>query len=459
MGYDEARLLLTRTRFAASEREIAEFAALSREQAVEQLLRTAGTPQTPAPAWAEKWERPPRLNQLSDEERRAYQRELVRRNGELRGWWLREMLASASPLTEKMTVFWHNHFVSSMQKVRAPQLMYRQNLLLRKHALGNFGELLHAVAKDPAMIIYLDGATNRKGEPNENFAREVMELFTLGEGHYGEQDVKQAARAFTGWGLDLDSGEFRARPALHDEGVKTVLGKSGNFDGAAVLDILLARPECAAFIVAKLWREFVSPVPDRAEVERIAARFRDSGYDIKAALRALLTADALYAPANRASLTKSPVDLVVGTLRQFNFEIGEPAPFVVQLRNFGQDLFAPPNVRGWVGGDRWINSSTLLARKQLLERLFDADVLGEMQRSASAGEARDERADGKERPPRPFGDMRFDSNRWLAQFEGADSAAIDRLLLPAAAVSTADPATRGIERVRGAVLDPVYQLK
>ena len=198
------------------------------------------------------------------------------------------MLTTPSPLTEKMVLFWHNHFVSSLQKVRSPVLMYRQNALLRKHALGYFGDLLHEVAKDPAMVIYLDSASNRKGQPNENFAREVMELFTLGEGNYGENDIKEAARAFTGWSLDPDTGEFVVRPLIHDDGVKTVLGRSGNFDGDAVLDILLAQPQTAEFIVAKLWREFVSPTPDPAEVKRIARMFRDNRYNIKVALRALL---------------------------------------------------------------------------------------------------------------------------------------------------------------------------
>ena len=175
---------------------------------------------------------------------------------------------------------------------------------------------LHAIARDPAMVIYLDSASNRKGQPNENFAREVMELFTLGEGHYTEHDVKEAARAFTGWSIDPASGAFQFRSGAHDNGFKTVLGNSGNLDGDTVLNILLAHPQTAEFIVGKLWREFVSPTPDTAEVRRIASELRDSGYNIREALRALLMSDAFYAPSNRAVLVKSPVDLVVGTLRQ-----------------------------------------------------------------------------------------------------------------------------------------------
>ncbi len=148
----------------------------------------------------------------ADEQRKLAQREQVEKGVELRGWWMTEMLTTPSPLTEKMVLFWHNHFVSSLQKVRSPVLMYRQQLVLRKHALGYFGDLLHEVSKDPAMVIYLDNASNRKGQPNENFAREVMELFTLGEGNYKETDIKEAARAFTGWSIDPDTGEFVARP-------------------------------------------------------------------------------------------------------------------------------------------------------------------------------------------------------------------------------------------------------
>ena len=185
---------------------------------------------------------------MSEEQRKLAQRELFEKGAELRGWWMTEMLTTPSPLTEKMVLFWHNHFVSSLQKVRSPVLMYRQQQVLRKHALGYFGDLLHDVSKDPAMVIYLDNASNRKAQPNENFAREVMELFTLGEGNYSEQDIKEAARAFTGWSIDPDTGEFVARPLIHDDGVKTVLGRSGNFDGDGVLDILLEQPQTAEFI-------------------------------------------------------------------------------------------------------------------------------------------------------------------------------------------------------------------
>jgi uncharacterized protein (DUF1800 family) len=253
--------------------------------------------------------------------------------------------------------------------------MARQNEMLRRYALGNFAVLLHAASKDPAMLVYLDGARSRRGQPNENFAREVMELFTLGEGHYNEVDIQEAARAFTGWSVDPDSGEYRWRPMLHDEGNKRVLGYFGNWRGEDVLDILLAEPATAEFVVAKLWKEFVSPQPDASEVKRIASRFRASGYQINVALRELLLTPAFWAPENRGSLVKSPAELVVGTLREFNMRVSDPRPFAFLMRSLGEDLFSPPNVKGWPGGDAWIDSNRLLARKQFTERLLRSEEM------------------------------------------------------------------------------------
>lgn len=469
LGIDAARHLLSRTSFSGNVSDIRAFALLTREQAAERLL--AGTGQqtvTAPPPWTEgQFEKRPRLVDLSAEERRAFRQEQFRKLSELRSWWLTEMLTTQSPLTEKMTLFWHNHFVSSQQKVRSLHLMYRQNRLLRQYALGNFGEFLHAVSKDPAMVIYLDSRSNRKEQPNENFAREVMELFTLGEGNYAERDIREAARAFTGWSIDADSGEFLFRRLEHDDGLKTVLGRSGNFDGDAVLDILLEQPQTAEFIVAKLWREFVSPAPDRQEVRRIARVFRDSRYEIRAALRALLTSDAFYAPQNRGLLIKSPVDLVVGTLRQFGFTIGEPTPFVFVTAQLGQNLFAPPNVKGWPGGEAWIDSTTLLARKQFLARLFRAEETQPLP-SATAGRPGDMDQpkgiglmgdDGRARFMRAMADIHFDSGKWLSQFRGADPAALQRLVLATVLANPLPVDVQGVEAIRRLTQDPAYQLK
>jgi uncharacterized protein (DUF1800 family) len=368
-----------------------------------------------------------------------------------------------------MTLFWHNHFVSSQQKVKLPLLMYRQNALLRTHATGRFGDLLHAASKDPAMIIYLDNVSNRKGQPNENFAREVMELFTLGEGRYTEKDIKEAARAFTGWSLERDTGQFKFRPFLHDDGTKTVLGRSGRFDGDDVLDILLDQDATAEFITTKLWREFVSPQPDPKEVVRIAGRFRASRYELKAALRELLLSPAFWAPENRAVLIKSPVDLVVGTLRTFDVETGELAPFALLTAGLGQNLFAPPNVKGWPGQEDWINSTTLLQRKQFLERLFRAQEMrneNAMMILARAGgqggglkgiKKMDPQT--RERFLKALTDIHFDADGWLAGLGANDAAGMQRLLLAMTPVNEVEPGTQGMELIRALTQDPVYQLK
>jgi uncharacterized protein (DUF1800 family) len=394
---------------------------------------------------------------------------------EVRGWWLNEMVSTPAPLVERMTLFWHNHFTSGRQKVRFPQLMYRQNALLREHALGNFATLLHAASKDPAMIIYLDAASNRRGRPNENFAREVMELFTLGEGHYSETDIREAARAFTGWSLD-GQREFIMRRGLHDGGEKTVLGRSGRFEGDDVLDILLAQRRTAEFIVEKLWREFVSPEPQPSEVARIAAVFRDSGYEVRTALRELLLSPAFWAPGNRASLIKSPAEYVAGMLRQFAVPVANGMPYAAAMVGMGQTLFDPPNVKGWPGGESWINAATLLTRKQFAERLLRVD-----ERSMSRGMAGAPAMDGggmemgmappqgaapsvanagavlraMTRLPPPS----FDSARWLAEFSAGRDPPVERLLLAAAPVQPMPAGAGGIDWLRQLALDPAYQLK
>jgi uncharacterized protein (DUF1800 family) len=497
MGYDDARHLLARTGFGPTDAEVREFAALTREQGVDRLLASVRTAAVTAPPpWTGDREplRYPRAETATAEERRAFQQRNVREGVELRAWWMQEMLATPSPLTERMTLFWHNHFVSSQQKVRFARLMYEQNATLRANALGNFGTLLHAASKEPAMLVYLDVAQSRKGQPNENFAREVMELFTLGEGHYSEQDIKEAARAFTGWSLDRDTGTYRFRPMLHDPGAKTVLGRSGSFDGDAVLDIILARPQTSEFITAKLWKEFVSPEPDPREVKRIAQVLRGQDYDLKAALRALLLSDAFWAKDQRGTLVKSPAELVVGTLRQLEISPAPAMPLAVAVAGMGENLFSPPNVKGWPGGEVWINSSTLLARKQFLDRVArgnDGPVLAMIATPPQAEAAT--AADGEPTPTiapksalapqgaqdedkararrfaqtveRGLASMRFDANDWLARRPGATQDAKARaaqvLLLPLPPVGS-DVPTGEVDAgsfVRATLLDPAYQLK
>ena len=257
IGLDNARHLLGRTSFAASREEIRAFAGYSRTEAAEKIISAATAAPiaiTLAPAWVvENPIAPSKLQAMSLEERQAEQRRNVEHAFQLREWWFREMLSTPTPLAEKMTLFWHNHFATSQQKVRFTPLMYRQNVTLRRNALGNFGSLLRQMARDPAMLIYLDGANSRKEQPNENFAREVMELFTLGIGNYSEKDVQEAARAFTGWSYGnrrrVASPDDNLSPrridrfvldeSAHDRGEKTVLGQKGNLAGEDVLPALL----------------------------------------------------------------------------------------------------------------------------------------------------------------------------------------------------------------------------
>lgn len=480
---DDARFFLTRVGFAPDSSEVTQYVGLTREQAVDKVLATARTDAvTPLPEWVlEPIPTRDIRKTWTDDQRRDEQRLRGQRYELLRAWWVREMLSTPSPLTERMTLFWHNHFTSGQDKVQYPQQMAQQNMLLRREALGNFGELLHDVAKDPAMLQYLDGASNRKGKPNENFAREVMELFTLGEGHYTQRDVSEAARAYTGWSLDPDTQAYVWRANQHDDGDKTVLGQTGPFDGDQVLDILLARSETATFVTTKLWREFVSDTPDPARIAPIAAQFRASYYDIKVALRGLFMSDAFWNDNDRGVLVKSPAEFVVGTLRTFDIGYDNTVPFAAQIRTLGENLFYPPNVKGWPGGTIWINSSTLLARKQFVEQLFRATETAGPRRMnnpmstkiAASG------APGNMPPMPPMqraaarvgqtgqGGVRFDIDTWLAHYNTTPTAKpglsaelqLQHAVLPLTPVDAIETDSTASAYLEALLMDPAYQLK
>ena len=494
----DARHLLTRTGFTPSPAELRAWVGQTPAEAVDRLLADAQQArllQEP-PAFTREPIEPP-LNRLADPaQRKAALERVVEQSLELRTWWLEQMLATPTPLAERMTLFWHNHFATSVQKVRQPQGMWRQHELLRRHALRNFRELLHDVARDPAMLIYLDGAGNRVQAPNENFAREVMELFTLGEGHYTEADVKEAARAFSGWTVDREQWQARLRPRLHDAGSKTVLGRSGRFGADEVLDLLLEQAQAPRFISGKLWREFVSPEPrnaaEKAELERVAARLRAGGWQVAPALRELLLSEAFWAPENRAVLIKSPVELAVGSLRQFEMQLADALPVALVTAKLGQGLFAPPNVKGWPGYTAWIDSTTLLERKRFTERLFRAVEMAPLQagdgmamgRRGEMREMRDTLADARPRERKaaraqlrelqrggagkvnPFGFV-FDADGWLRGFgawadrepDAAAKARIESAVLAAPPVNAVPAGTVGLAYLRALTLDPAYQLK
>jgi uncharacterized protein (DUF1800 family) len=283
---------------------------------------------------------------------------------QLQNWWLYVMVKSPHPLLEKMTLFWHNHFVSSISKVRSPVAMIEQNELLRRHALGKFRPFVQAVSDDAAMQAYLDATSNFKEKPNENYARELMELFTLGVGNYTEKDVKEAARAFTGW-FNTGSG-CNLKIRAHDYGPKTVLGKTGNWTPENIIRILLEQPVAARFIVRKLYHFFVSEAaePPDTLLEPLAEQFRKSDYDIYALVRAILCSRHFFSDFAYRQRIKSPLEFVLGAVQSMTFGQWEvpTLALVGKLETMGQTLFAPPNVKGWPGGKSWLNTSTVLAR-------------------------------------------------------------------------------------------------
>lgn len=283
----------------------------------------------------------------------------------LSAWWLYVMQGTPQPLLEKMTLFWHGHFATSAAKVTDGRMMFAQHALLRKHALGRFGPMLEELSKDPAMLVWLDSTTNHKAHPNENFAREVMELFCLGIGHYTEHDIKEAARAFTGWELRKD--EFRFNRYQHDDGLKSLLGKSGRFTGDDVLKILLEQPATARFLVRKLYRFLVSETAEAPDalLEPLAAGFRAAEYDMTWLLRTMLGSNFFYSPHALRQRIKSPVEFAIGFLHALEGSANTYA-LANDLRDLGQAVFFPPNVKGWDGGSAWINSSTLVGRANLV---------------------------------------------------------------------------------------------
>lgn len=284
-------------------------------------------------------------------------------------YWINEMVNSDAQLREKMSLFWHGHFAC-----RNLNVFFQQELLdvVRRNALGNFRDLLHEVSKSGAMLNFLNNNQNRKDHPNENFAREVMELFTMGRGHYTEQDVKEAARAFTGWGANA-KGEFVFRRFQHDEGRKTVLGKTGNFDGDEVLEILLDQKQTAKFISQKIYRFFVHDTVDPQKADWLADRFHKSDYDIGKLMEDIFTSDWFYNEENIGCKIKSPVELLVGIQRMLPMTLENEEALLLLQRLLGQILFYPPNVAGWPGGKTWIDSSTLMMRMRIPQLFNDRD--------------------------------------------------------------------------------------
>jgi uncharacterized protein (DUF1800 family) len=295
----------------------------------------------------------------------------------LKAWWFYRMLFGPDPLTERLTLFWHDHFATANSKVQDAALMRRQNDALRRHARGKFADLLGASVREPALLVYLDAPANRKGHPNENLGRELMELFTLGVGHYSEADVKEAARALTGW--TVADERFAENPDRHDDGEKTILGHKGKWAGADLVRILLGHPATARRLATKLCRLFFgeTAVPPQA-VTLLATALSEHDLDIGWAVETILRSRAFFADSNLGTRVLGPVEYVVGLARAL--EMFDPAPSTLALAEWsariGQDLFEPPNVGGWPGGRAWIHTRGLVARANYAAALVEGTNAG-----------------------------------------------------------------------------------
>lgn len=307
------------------------------------------------------------MDKFSKEQRQQIQKQSREDIRKLNLKWLDEMAGTENVLGEKMSLFWHGHFACREQNI-----FHQQNLLqiIRSNALGSFKDLLFAVSKSAAMLSFLNNQQNKKQHPNENFAREVMELFTLGRGNYTEEDIKEAARAFTGWGFNV-KGDFVFRKFQHDDGSKTVLNKTGNFDGDDVLNILLEQKQTAKYITQKIYKYFVNDAVDKDKVEWLSKRFYNSNYNIAELMKDIFNSDWFYDEKNIGAKIKSPVELLVGIRKQLNIQLEKPDVQLVLQNALGQVLFNPPNVAGWPGGKNWIDSSSLMLRLQIPRLIKD----------------------------------------------------------------------------------------
>lgn len=390
--------LLSRTGFGGPPGAAVQLASRPLPDAVDLLLTKAvQSAPPPVPDWVkDPWVNTERVypettrEQRSENHRTTRARYSVERD-HLRTWWLDQMITTSAPLAEVMTLFWHGHFTTEARRSGLSQALYEQNVKQRRHAFGNFRELLRAMTLDAAMMQYLDMEGSEASSPNENYARELLELFTVGIGNYAERDIKEIARALTGWVCDAPPGTPKRpvppdtsrtfsrdglvptfQPKLHDDGVKTVLGKTGRFGVDEVLDIVAAHPATARFISGKLIAFFEAADPHGEVRDRMAEAFAAHRGEITPVLRVLLTSPDFYANASRGNLIKSPVHLLVGSCRLLNLKV-TPTPSLARVTAaMGQELFNPPNVKGWPGGRDWISAGTLAVRYHLPEALFDS---------------------------------------------------------------------------------------
>ena len=383
--YETAAHLLDRAAFGGTPAEIEAVEKKGLSAMVRELVDVSNeSANIPPPAWAH----PRDVRQLRMQvralknepaARKEKLREIRMMEGEnildLRRWWLERMMTTPAPLLEKMTLFWHGHFATSVQKVKDPYWMWRQNDLLRRNALGNFVSLTKKISRDPAIMIYLDLQQSRKQHPNENWARELMELFTIGIGNYSEQDIREAARAFTGYRVDLTNQEFRFAAGQQDSGAKNFMGRAGNLNGDDIIDTITKKPACAQFIGRKIWRYFVEDEPPPQIVDAVADRIRAHNYEIRPVLREIFSSAEFYSDRVRRNQIKSPVQFLIQTAKLLEAPLPSALAAQNAMRQMGQILFAPPNVKGWDGGRSWISTSTLLFRYNFANYLINGDAM------------------------------------------------------------------------------------
>ena len=372
--YDTAAHLAARAGFGESPSRLEQWTHQGMEATVQELLHP-GNDTTPPPScvvpnqFAELRER---VQEATSPEGQVQARQALRQatNQQLYGlinWWTQRILTTPAPLIEKMTLFWHGHFATSGFKVRSSYKLWQQNETFRQHALGNFATLTKAISRDPGMMVYLDLATSHAEHPNENFARELMELFTLGEGNYSEADIKESARAFTGYRIDRFE-QFRFVKNQFDGGNKTFLQQSGNWNGDKIIDIILKQPVAAKFISSKLWKFFAYEDPDSQLIEKLAELFRQN-YEIRPLLETIFSSEEFYSQHARNAIVKCPVQYVVESGRTLGVNIPSGRTLFAVYQRLGQVPFYPPNVKGWDGGKSWINTATLTFRYQLARQL------------------------------------------------------------------------------------------
>lgn len=369
---EESKHLLNRTSFGYTKADLKQFSKFTKEEAVNFLINQGKS--TDILAMPLDIKEVSLINKkfkdIPREERKKLRMQRNKKMHEIKTWWYKMMIEPKFSFREKMTLFWHNHFVSEYKVVKSPYMMYKQNQLYRENSLGSFDELLHKSSQDLAMLIYLDNNSNKKSHPNENYARELLELFTLGEGNYSEEDIKEAARAFTGYRINKKKAIFKKIKKHHDNGIKTFMGNKGTFDGSDIIDIILKQEQTSKFITYKLYKEFVSENINYDEVNRLASIFRKSNYDISVLMKNILLSKDFWN--NKSNMIKSPVEMMVSLIKNLNLKVKEKEyRFIIRYgKNLGQDLFNPPNVKGWISGEKWIDSTSLVTRKDFINKVI-----------------------------------------------------------------------------------------